>query len=85
VVIDQATLQSYNANRMPNPNQPTGKVRETARRMFVEEPFLPQQVIAEVLKVSRARVGQVCEGLEQERKAAQKREVARLRAKYPLK
>jgi hypothetical protein len=67
---------------MPNPNQPTGKVREAARKMFIEEPFLPQQVIAEVLKVSRARVGQVCEGLDQQRNAAQKREMARLRSKY---
>lgn len=67
---------------MPNPNQPTGKVREAARKMFVEEPFLPQQVIAYVLKVSKGRVSQVCEGLEQERKAAQKSELGRLRAKY---
>ena len=82
MVTSQIVQQSYNSDRMPNPNQPTGKVRAAARQMFVEEPFLPQQVIAEVLKVSRARVGQVCEGLDQERNAAQKRELARLRSKY---
>ena len=82
MVTSQVAPQSYNSDRMPNPNQPTGKVREAARRMFVEEPFLPQQVIADVLKVSKGRVSQVCEGLEQERNAAQKHELKRLREKY---
>jgi hypothetical protein len=77
----QAAPQSYNA-RMPNPNQPTGKVREAARKMYVEHPFLPQKTIAKILNVSTGRVSQVCEGLDKEREAAQKREFERLRAHY---
>jgi hypothetical protein len=82
MVTAQVAPQSYDAARMPNPNQPTSKVREAARKMYVEHPFLPQQVIAKVLKVSTARVSQVCEGLDKERKDDQKRELERLRAQY---
>ncbi|HTS08395.1 MAG TPA: hypothetical protein VMP68_22685 [Candidatus Eisenbacteria bacterium] len=63
-------------------NQPTGKVRELARRMYVEQPFLPQIAIAEVLGVSKGRIAQLCADLEEDRKHAQKSELAKLKAHY---
>jgi hypothetical protein len=65
-------------------NQPTGKVRDLARRMYVEQPFLPQIVIAEVLGVSKGRITQLCEDLEDERTAAQKTELERLKTEYSM-
>ena len=81
VATNSITLQPYN-DRVPNPNQPIGKVREIAQKMYLENPFLTQQVIAKLLKVSRARIGQILAGVEKEHEAALKEEVRRLREKY---
>lgn len=82
MVTVQEISQSYNANRMPNPNQPKGEVRLIAEKMALENPFLPQQIIAKVLKVSEARIGQICKAMAKEREAAQKEELKRLRERY---
>lgn len=44
--------------------------------------LLPQIVIAEVLGVSKGRITQLCEDLEDERTAAQKTELERLKTEY---
>ena len=78
---DEMPQRTY-TKRVPNPNQPKGDAWKTATRMYVEEPFLPKQVIAEILDISASRVSQLCKAFESERKAAQKREIERLRKKY---
>lgn len=81
----QTTSQLYNAINVPNPNQPKGKVREIAERIYLENPFLPQAVLAKLLNVSTGRMGQICGPLEKQHEEAQKREIARLKAHYRLK
>lgn len=82
MVTTQTAVQALQSGKMANLNQPTGKVRDIARRMYIENPFLSQMVIAKLLKVTKARIGQVLTGLEKEREAAQKEELKRLREKY---
>jgi predicted transcriptional regulator len=98
LVTTQESHAPYNSVRMPNVNQPTGKVRELARKIYIEQPFLPQQEIAKLLKVSTARVAQVlkdmsftkegkrvwvaCVELEKQRKEAQKCELERIKTLY---
>jgi hypothetical protein len=78
---DKLPQQPY-TKRVPNPNQPKGDAWKIATRMYVEEPFLPKQVIAEILDISASRVSQICKAFEADREAAQKREIERLRKEY---
>ena len=72
----------YTVIRVGNRNQPEGKVKKAARLMYIEQPFLPKQIMAKALGVTVGRVYQVVRGLEKERGVAQKKALKQLKDQY---
>jgi hypothetical protein len=62
----------------------SGPTRETARRLYLDHPFIPVTDLASVLKVSRQRFNACIEGLQTEREKRCAAILARLREDVTL-